>query len=270
MGEMKVSPIGIVKSAYGSAKEMPISGARASIVIEDLYLPAFDGLEKNSHLIIIGFMSDAARDVLKVRPRQMREDYPEIGVFSTRSPARPNPISVTVCKLVEIRDNTIIVDNLDLIDGTPILDIKPYIPNADCFFSARDGIYDDIQKSVDDEVRYGIFEREAVKFHGEMCVNLVIACRIMVRVYNEFGSLRRDDLVVVCNAHPCIADCVQGITYARAGLRRLVLGTDAGRLEFMDNDKRLVVEIGSLKGLTLDSAKKVELTDLVKFVLTRN
>ena len=270
MKDIEIFPIGIVKSAYGSAKEMPMSGAVASIVIEDQFLPAFDGLEKNSHLIIIGFLSEAARDVLKVRPRQMREEYPEIGVFSTRSPARPNPISVTVCKLVEIRDNTIIVDNLDLIDGTPILDIKPYIPNADCFFSARDGIYDDIQKSVDDEVRCGIFEREAVKFHGELCAYLVIACRIMVRVYTEFGSLRRDDLVVVCNAHPCIADCVQGITYARAGLRRLVLGTDAGRLEFMDKDKRLIAEIGDLEGLTIEDARKAELNKLVKFVVIRN
>jgi tRNA-Thr(GGU) m(6)t(6)A37 methyltransferase TsaA len=269
MKEMEIFPIGIVKSAYSSVKEIPMSGGVASIVIEDQFLPALDHLEKNSHLIIIGFMSEVSRDVLKVRPRQMREDYPEIGVFSTRSPARPNPVSMTVCKLLEIRDNTIIVDNLDLIDGTPVLDIKPYIPNADCFFSARDGIYDDIQKSVDDEVRCGIFEREAVKFHGELCARLVVACRITVRVYGEFGSLRRDELVAVCNAHPCITDCVQGITYARAGLRRFVLGTDAGRLEFMDKDKRLIVEISDLEGLTIEDARKAELNKLVKFVLIR-
>ncbi|MCL5986962.1 MAG: tRNA (N6-threonylcarbamoyladenosine(37)-N6)-methyltransferase TrmO [Actinobacteria bacterium] len=270
MEGMEIYPIGKVKSAYSSAKEMPMSGAVASIVIEDRYLPALDQLDKNSHLIIIGFMSGADRDVLKVRPRQMREDYPEIGVFSTRSPARPNPISVTVCKLIDISGNTIVVDNLDLIDGTPVLDIKPYIPNADCFFSARDGIYDDIQKSVNDEVRYEIFEREAVKFHGEMCTYLVITCRMMIRVYSEFGSLRRDGLVVICNAHPCIADCVQGMTYARAGLRRLVLGTNVGRLEFMGKDKRLIAEIGNLKGLTVEDAKNVELAELVKFVLVKN
>jgi len=270
MKEMDVFPIGIVKSACISVEDMPISGTAASIIIEDQFLPALDQLEKNSHLIIIGFMSEAKRDVLKVKPRRTSENFPEIGVFSTRSPSRPNPISMTVCKLISIKENTVTVENLDLIDGTPVLDIKPYIPNGDCIFSARDGIYDDVQKSIDERVRLGIFEREAIKFHGEMCAYLVIACRIMVKVYNEFGSLRRDDLIVVCNAHPCIADCVQGITYARAGLRRLVLGTDIGRLEFMDKEKRLIAEIGDIEDLAIEEVRKIELNKVVRFVIIKN
>ena len=92
-----------------------------------------DGLAEFSHAVIIFLMHQASFDTerdLKRRPRGM-EDMPEVGIFAQRAKHRPNPIGITAVKILEVNGLVVRVKGLDAIDGTPVLDIKPYVPAFD-------------------------------------------------------------------------------------------------------------------------------------------
>ncbi|MFW9777557.1 MAG: tRNA (N6-threonylcarbamoyladenosine(37)-N6)-methyltransferase TrmO [Candidatus Heimdallarchaeota archaeon] len=94
-------------------------------------------LEMISHVFVLWWIhrrdTPNARTVLKVIPRVTKQhnDPQEMGVFATRSPNRPNPIGMTLVKILCIEDNLVYIDSIDAYDGTPILDLKPYLPNGD-------------------------------------------------------------------------------------------------------------------------------------------
>ena len=132
---MNLKPIGCVHSPV---TEKPADGfdwrqVQAEIVIEPELAEGLDGLEDFSHIIVIWWMhraTDPAKMALKVYPRG-RKDLPPVGVFSSRSPYRPNSIGRATPRLLERRGNVLVVQGLDAIDGTPVLDIKPFIPGYD-------------------------------------------------------------------------------------------------------------------------------------------
>jgi tRNA-Thr(GGU) m(6)t(6)A37 methyltransferase TsaA len=100
----------------------------SSLIINRTFTVALDGIESYSHLIVIYYMHK--RNItkikeLKIHPRG-RKDIEKVGLFATRTPNRPNPIGVTVVELLDRRDNVVNVRGLDAINGTPILDLKPY------------------------------------------------------------------------------------------------------------------------------------------------
>jgi tRNA-Thr(GGU) m(6)t(6)A37 methyltransferase TsaA len=107
---------------------------RTLIVLDEKYEPGLLGLKGFSHLHVFWWFdhNDAPekRQVLQVHPMGDREN-PLTGVFATRSPMRPNPIAVSLCKLASVKDNVIEVEQIDAFDGTPVLDIKPFIPGHD-------------------------------------------------------------------------------------------------------------------------------------------
>jgi L-fuculose-phosphate aldolase len=133
--EVRLVPIGVVRSAIrsleGAPKQGALSGAEADIVVDEEYAEALDGLApRGGKIIVVCWMHEADRGRRKVHPRG-REDLPERGVFSTRSPHRPNPISLHTVELLEIRGNVLRVRGMDAIDGTPVVDIKPHSPELD-------------------------------------------------------------------------------------------------------------------------------------------
>ena len=151
MEEYIVRPIGVVRSALKDPADAPkqgaLTGQEAEIVVDPAYLPALDGLErcvapagdavfddsahrKDGKIVVICWMHFAARDRLKVHPRD-QEERPERGVFSTRSPHRPNPVSLHTVTLLSIEGNVLRVRGMDAIDGTPVVDIKPHSPELD-------------------------------------------------------------------------------------------------------------------------------------------
>jgi L-fuculose-phosphate aldolase len=85
---------------------------------------------KSGKIIVICWMHEADRERLKVHPRD-QEELPERGVFSTRSPHRPNPVSLHTVTLLSIEGNVLRVRGMDAIDGTPVVDIKPHSPELD-------------------------------------------------------------------------------------------------------------------------------------------
>ena len=116
------------------------AGEESKLTIFPEYCEALEGLESFSHIIILYWLhkNDSAeqRKVLKVTPRR-HPSAPQVGVFASRSPTRPNPIAFEVCKILNIEGCTLIVEGSDAFEGTPIIDLKPYLPRADSVPDAR-------------------------------------------------------------------------------------------------------------------------------------
>jgi len=109
----------------------------SEIIVDDEWRDALDGLQEFSHIWVVFFLDRmSAPDSPRVRPMQ-REDMPVVGRFATRSPQRPNPIGICAVELLEVRGNVLRVCGLDALDGTPLLDIKPYLSRGDAIANAR-------------------------------------------------------------------------------------------------------------------------------------
>lgn len=104
----------------------------SEVVIEERWVEALAGLEEFSHVIVLFWIGRVLEEEAprKVRP-EMRQDMPEVGIFATRSPVRPNPIGLTAVRLLSRRGNVLLVLGLDAYDGTLVLDIKPYLRRGD-------------------------------------------------------------------------------------------------------------------------------------------
>lgn len=127
-----LEPIGWVRNTISDSQEVIWEEIESQVVIEDKFSEALEGLEEFSHITILFWLHRKREEPppLKIRP-EMREDMPLVGLFATRAPVRPNPIGLTVVELLERQGNTLRVRGLDAYDGTPVLDIKPYLPRGD-------------------------------------------------------------------------------------------------------------------------------------------
>lgn len=130
-------PIGVIHSQWGTRDEVPLGGAPAMLEVFPEFEAAMDGVERSSHLVVLAWLHQADRSVLMARSRRIDPEVPERGVFGTRSPDRPNPVSVSVVPLLRREGLRVHVDHLDLLDGTPLVDLKPYDPGWDGVFGAR-------------------------------------------------------------------------------------------------------------------------------------
>jgi tRNA-Thr(GGU) m(6)t(6)A37 methyltransferase TsaA len=131
--EINLTPIGFVRNAVTEPKREDWKSITSEIIVSEDLKDALSGIDEFSHIIVIYWMhktSSSGRSVLKVHPRR-NQNLPLVGVFATRSPARPNPMGIATVKLLECRDNVLKVVGLDAINGTPVLDIKPHIPGSD-------------------------------------------------------------------------------------------------------------------------------------------
>jgi len=141
---MKIKTIGRVHSPYVVQEGTPIqpsaaSGVRGSIEVFPEYADGLEGLDGFDRIWVIYWCHLAGPVHLKVRPYL---DDNEHGVFATRSPSRPNPIGMSCLRLVSREDNILHVEDIDILDGTPLIDIKPYVPAFDVFTVERAGWLD--------------------------------------------------------------------------------------------------------------------------------
>jgi tRNA-Thr(GGU) m(6)t(6)A37 methyltransferase TsaA len=132
MAEINIKPIGEVKTEVDPkiSKEIKNKENISKIIIFDDYRECLDGIEGFSHLIICYWahlVSKSQRKIRKVHPKS-NPKFPEVGIFATHSQVRPNPICLTIVRLVKSEKNFLIVKNLDALQNSPILDIKPHIP----------------------------------------------------------------------------------------------------------------------------------------------
>ena len=130
MNKITLQPIGILHCGLTSTKQTPKNFTESTeegvLEINEAYVEGLDGIEPGDTIIVLFWFHQANRSLLTVHPRG-DASRPKRGVFSTRSPARPNPIAVSELKVTSISHNKISVTGVDALDKTPVLDIKKYL-----------------------------------------------------------------------------------------------------------------------------------------------
>jgi len=129
-----VFPVGTVRSSLIRPEDAPRQGRTAAteavLEIDPACAEALAGIGENERLIVICWLHLSSRDRLRVHPRNDNSN-PERGVFSTRSPLRPNPFAIYTVDLLEVDGPRLRVRGIDAVDGTPVLDIRPHRPRLD-------------------------------------------------------------------------------------------------------------------------------------------
>ena len=141
ISNIAIKPIGVVHSPFTEKNGTPIQPGGAKNVVGEIeifaeYVDGLEDLEGFSHIILVYQFHKLKNVHLRVKPFMDTETH---GVFSTRSPGRPNLIGLSVLKLEEIIGNKLIISNVDMLDGTPVIDIKPYVPQFDSVVAERIG-----------------------------------------------------------------------------------------------------------------------------------
>jgi tRNA-Thr(GGU) m(6)t(6)A37 methyltransferase TsaA len=131
--KIQYKPIGIIHSPFREAKGTPIQpagaqGIEGSVKVFSEYAEGLKDLEGFSHIILLYHFHLAGESRLTVIP--FMDSIPR-GVFATRSPRRPNPIGISIVRLIRIEKNILHIQDIDIVDGTPLLDIKPHVPDFD-------------------------------------------------------------------------------------------------------------------------------------------
>jgi len=147
---MEMTPIGTIKTPFSDLTGMPIQPAGATgicgtVHLFEQYRPGLKDLEGFSHIVLLYLFHRSEGYKLEVIPYLDTEPR---GLFATRAPKRPNPIGLSVVQLDRIEDDVVHVQNVDMLDGTPLLDIKPYVPEFDSQTDIRTGWLEHARKTV--------------------------------------------------------------------------------------------------------------------------
>jgi len=131
--EFSITPIGTIQTPFNDLKGMPIqpSGAvdaQGTIIIDKDYEQGLSDLEGFSHIILLYHFHKSKGYHLMVKP--FMDDHKR-GLFSTRAPKRPNPIGLSIVRLIKRQGNKLTIKGIDVLNGTPLIDIKPYVPRFD-------------------------------------------------------------------------------------------------------------------------------------------
>lgn len=141
MEKIEYRPIGVVHSPFKTPKGAPIQppagrDAEAEVEIFPDYVEGLADLDGFSHIILLYHCHRAGAPSLTVTPFL---DDAAHGLFATRAPSRPNPIGLSIVRLISAADGTLHIKEVDILDGAPVLDVKPYVPAFDLRASARIG-----------------------------------------------------------------------------------------------------------------------------------
>ncbi|WHH61730.1 tRNA (N6-threonylcarbamoyladenosine(37)-N6)-methyltransferase TrmO [Petroclostridium sp. X23] len=205
-----LKPIGVIKSDFASPDSVPIIGGNAVIEVFPEYKRGLLRIEENSHLWLQMWFHEADRSLLSTVPGKVNSNLPEYGVFSIRAVGRPNPVALSLVRLERVENNLLYVSGLDAIDGTFVLDIKPYYEQEIVFSPSTPYI-----RPLKREMRQEIFIKQAMLHHQEKCAGLLLGVRMALIADDHFGHLNSKDLKVTVNGPRCLADVLQGLSNAR-------------------------------------------------------
>jgi tRNA-Thr(GGU) m(6)t(6)A37 methyltransferase TsaA len=149
-GAFCYSPIGVIRSGHVEAEKVPIQpvfarGCRGRVEVFREFAEGLRDLEGFSHIFLVYHFHRAAPPRLKVKPYLQDADH---GVFATRAPCRPNAIGLSVVRLRRRKGRVLFVDGLDILDGTPLLDLKPYTAMFDRIEGTRNGWQDSVSRQT--------------------------------------------------------------------------------------------------------------------------
>ncbi len=143
--ELKIKPIGVIETPFHEPAGTPIqpsraNGAQGKVRINPQFWPGLQDLAGFERVWLIYWLHRQPASSLVVTP--FLDKQPR-GVFATRAPARPTPIGVSAVRLIGLQEGVLEVADVDMLDGTPLLDIKPYVPEFDSYPSSRAGWFDE-------------------------------------------------------------------------------------------------------------------------------
>jgi tRNA-Thr(GGU) m(6)t(6)A37 methyltransferase TsaA len=146
------NPIGIIRTPFSELTGMPIqavaaAGVRGEIELDPVLVPGLRDLEGFSHLILVYHLHQVTRTELVVTPFL---DTASHGIFATRGTLRPNPVGLSTVRLVEIHEHILVIEDVDIVNGTPLVDIKPYVPQFDNRVGAQIGWFEHTVSRVND------------------------------------------------------------------------------------------------------------------------
>ncbi|MCL5960140.1 MAG: tRNA (N6-threonylcarbamoyladenosine(37)-N6)-methyltransferase TrmO [Chloroflexi bacterium] len=260
--DIVLSPIGVVRSTVSALSEMPRRGAPASIEVFPHYVDGLLKIEGNSHIMVIGWLHQSDRSLLRVNRLSTDGFVSRKGVFACRAPVRPNPLGITTARLLKVNGGLLCVDELDMIDGTPVLDIKPHAPGFDAVFSAR-SVRDIYWAPYRDPVRTReSMVDEAENFHGERCAGLALGVQMMYHAMRTFQVAEKNaGLVVTVGRNGCVADTLQALSGATFGNGRLEVSADPlFRLSY--RNRELVFSLKERSGESLEKILTQEVDSL--------
>jgi len=140
--EFRMKPIGVLHSPFTKKEETPIQPTRSNssgyVEVFPEFAGGLAGLEEFSHIILLYVFHQSDGYKLKITPFLDDKTH---GLFATRYPYRPNPIGLSIVRLLGRRENILDIEGVDVLDGTPLLDIKPYVPNFDQYSDVKTGWY---------------------------------------------------------------------------------------------------------------------------------
>ncbi|PKQ65928.1 tRNA (N6-threonylcarbamoyladenosine(37)-N6)-methyltransferase TrmO [Labilibaculum filiforme] len=166
MTEIKFESLGVIRTSYKTLENMPIQpmgakGVKANIVLNTEFVDGLKDLEGFSHITLIYHLHKVKDYKLRVIPFMDSEEH---GIFATRSPRRPNAIGISTVKLIGINENIIHIEDADVLDGTPLLDIKPFFGRFDNRENVQSGWldrkWDDKHKTLKSDERFKVCDNE--------------------------------------------------------------------------------------------------------------
>ncbi len=138
-----MQPIGVIRSPFTEKGQTPIQASRSQAIgkveLAPEFLEGLQDLEGFSHIFLLYAFHCSSGFSLRVKPFL---DHKERGLFATRYPCRPNPIGISVVRLLSRKENILTIEGVDVLDNTPLLDIKPYVPDFDVRTDVRVGWYE--------------------------------------------------------------------------------------------------------------------------------
>jgi len=248
-------PVGVVESAVVRKEEMPIGGVHAFVRVYPEFEAALEGIDRFSHLWVICHLHMADRSALRAAPRKLSGKLPERGVFALRSPARPNPLCLTVVRLVRRKGLLLEVEGMDATHGSPVLDIKPYYTGIDAFWGVRAPYADAKYAKVSDEATLDILLRQAEQFIGHASADALLGVTAM---FAYVMRRRRDAVAAVrrlrTNLGAEALDAIYAIVQATPGSGRIVSYPEGGKegyVELTDDEGAWLV------GVTKEAAEAI-------------
>ena len=205
-----IRPVGAVNSAFLDPNMVQDYEQKAVIEVFPEYADGLLRIEKNSHLWILTWFHLAKRDALSTVPYRINPKSPAYGVFALRTPVRPNPVGLSLVQLDKVEGRMLHVSGMDAVNGTPVIDIKPYFEN-DIVFSPRTPFIKPFKR----EMLQKHFLKQALTHHQEECPALLMAVRMAVKASEKFGHLNSPELYVMAEGSTCLADTIQGLSRAR-------------------------------------------------------
>lgn len=266
MAEFDLVQVGVVESPVSDRRLMSPHGVPAEIRVFPEYEDGLLLIQENSHIWVVGWFDGADRERLQIVRPTYEPSRRRRGVFGVRSTTRPNSLAVTPARLLQVRGTVLSLEALDLVDGTPIVDIKRYSPSFDTIFSARSS-RDRYLLDKADPARLVELEAEASHFHGELNADVVIGARLIQFVSLNWNIMPKDDdLRVTIGLDPAVmrlVDAVQSLTAATFGSGRL-RAAEGMRFIFEYGEQMLIFEPLPVAGESLEPLRACPFGELFR------